>query len=197
MQKLEATKYQQEHPPSVPKAALKALSPLSAFKAAGDMATEKELKNVFLGTTSRVANELSPLSKEAFELDHRLEQIHTNLDWIKELTMEEMGDLPQMDILAELWTQLARADDYATYQSHKHLLADLTEFYRRANEVMTITVAALNRIDSELDEFRDEYATPGLVLQDYPLEIIISMTRNSIKRLERGRMVMDGIEGGE
>lgn len=151
------------------------------------------MKKEFLYITLRMAKELEPLNREAFDLYSSLEVIQMTLDRIAELSLDEFGDLPRMELLAALWTQLAHADDYAEYQSHKKLLEDLMAFYNAAGETMKNTISALNRVDAELDEFRDAHAKPGLVLKDYPIELTIGMLRSSIRRLQQGRETMDGV----
>lgn len=195
VKKLEATADRQNQPPSRAQAVFHALNPLSPFQSEKFL-SEDDLKSVFLRTTTRIVTEIHPLSREAFELHDQLEIIQANLDQIQQLAVDEVGDLPRMDVLAALWTQLARADDYAQYKSHKDLLADLTQFYKDASDVMKQTISALHIAEAELDAFRDEYATPGLVLKDDPLDMIISQLRGSIKRLGHGRRVMDGMEIG-
>lgn len=61
---------------------------------------------------------------------------------------------------------------------------------------MEETVAALNRIEAELGEFRDDYATPGLILKDHPLEVIVELLRKSGQRLETGKQKLEFIEEG-
>lgn len=48
---------------------------------------------------------------------------------------------------------------------------------------MQETTAALNNVEAELTKFRDEFATPGLILSDTP-EIIVALLRRSGRRLE-------------
>lgn len=72
----------------------------------------------------------------------------------------------------------------------------MTEYYRSSSSVMKETTAALNRVEAELNEFRDDYATPGLIFQEEPLEVTIAMLRKSGQRLEAGKMRLESIEQG-
>lgn len=102
-----------------------------------------------------------------------------------------------MDILGALWTRLARPNDYKEHKSHTSLLTDMTAFYKKSAHVMQETTAALNHVEAELSEFRDDFATPGLILKDHPLEVIIALLRNSGQRLESGKMKLEQIEEGQ
>ena len=179
----------------MPEQVANAVSPRSAFQS-DNILSENDLKAVFLRTTTRIVSELQPLSRQAYDLHENLEIIQANLDQIRQLTVEEIGEHPQMDVLAALWQQLSRADDYHEYKTHNELLADLQGFYKDASAVIKETILALHVAEAEMDTFRDEYATPGLVLKDDPLEVIIGQLRGSIKRLEHGRKVMDGPQIG-
>ena len=195
VKKLEMAADRQNQPRRLSSVAFTILNPVSAFRSDTNGLSTEQLKTVFLTSTSRIAFELQPLISEAFELRTALDTIQGNLDMIQELAVDEMGDLPRMDILERLWTRLARADDYAQYQSHKELLRDLMVFYRNAGEVMKVTGYALDRADHELGEFRDEFAAPGLTMKDEPPELVVGRMRSSIRRLQSGRQAMDGIEG--
>ena len=102
-----------------------------------------------------------------------------------------------MAVLGALWTRLARPDDYEEHKSHTSLLTDMTEFYEKSSYVMQETIAALNHVEAELSEFRDDFATPGLILKDNPLEVIIALLRKSGQRLEAGKTKLERIEEGE
>lgn len=192
--KLEVAVDVQTQPRSLPGAIVKMLNPVSAFRVSTNGFSDEELKEIFLKSTSRIATEIHPLIAEAFELRELLDVIQTNLDRIQELTHDELGDLPRKEVLALLWSQLARADEYAQYKNHKQLLGDLTKFYQDAGEVMKVTGYALDRSEVELETFRDEFSAPSLVMREDPLEVIIARLRSSTKRLEAGRRVMDGVE---
>ena len=73
----------------------------------------------------------------------------------------------------------------------------MTAFYENSANVMKETTAALNHVEAELSEFRDDFATPGLILKDHPLEVIIAMLRNSGQRLEAGKLRLELIEEGD
>lgn len=197
MKKLEAIEDRQNRSLSLQQAALSMLSPLSAFRSTGDALTEEELKEVFLTATSQIAGRLPPCIADAWELHGLFKKIQSTLDRIQELAVDEMGDLPQMAILASLWNQLARADEYAEHRSHKELLEDLTGFYKSLGERTVETISALKRISSELKEFRDEYASAKLILRDFSLKVTMSTMRKSTERLESGRRALERIENGE
>jgi len=98
-----------------------------------------------------------------------------------------------MSVLAALWTRLAHPDNYAQYNSHKDFLTDLENFYKRARDVMQVTMVSLNRVESELEELCAEYATPALILSEYPLEVILDMMQRNIHSFENGRKSMDSL----
>ncbi|KAK4457228.1 hypothetical protein QBC42DRAFT_319530 [Cladorrhinum samala] len=174
--------------------ALAAIRPLSAFdKRSG---TEEQVKDVFLLTAARIGDKVNLLIQESFELAHSLDSIHATLENIKEIALVELGDLPGQNVLTTLWTILAHPDDHARLDSHKTLLADMEKFYGKSSLVMEKTTAALHRIDAELGEFRDDFATPGLILKDNSLGVIIDMLRMSAARLEAGNLNLRRVEEG-
>lgn len=172
------------------------LNPLAAFNPSVADQSEGRVKHLFIDTANRISDKVKVLIDDSFDLGHGLDVIQETLDRIKELALDEIGDLPRADILRELWDRLARPDDYEEEKSHTTLLTDMTDFYSRSSFVMKETVAALNRIEAELSEFRDDYATPGLILKDYPLEVIIELLRKSGQRLEVGKQKLEFIEEG-
>ena len=63
--------------------------------------------------------------------------------------------------------------------------------------MMKETTAALNRMEAELNEFRDDVVTPGLILKDESLKVIIALLRNSGQRLKAGKAKFEHIEEGQ
>lgn len=191
---LEGIISQREYTPSLPARFLDALNPLGAFTGSNADSSETQVKALFLSTAARLSSRVTPLIDESFRLETSLDLIQETLDRIQELAVDETGEAPRMHVLAALWMRLARADDYEAYRAHAGLLMDLMRFYDASKEVMRLTRAALNRVGSELDEFRDDLASPGLVLADAPLEVVIAEFRNSGQRLEAGRLALRQIE---
>jgi len=173
-----------------------AIRPFAALDLVRAGETEAQVKQVFITTTIRISAKVKLLIDEAFELSHGLDTIQETLDSIKEITAEELGDLPGMDVLGAIWLQLTQPNEHAEYQSHTTLLKDMTSFYDECTEVMKVTTGALNRVEAELGELRDDFAAPGLILKDYPIEVIISLLRRSIDRLEIGRLNLEQVEQG-
>ena len=190
VKKLQAIEDSQSHPPSLPQNVLHALNPLSAFSS--PVPSEEKAKKDLLWTATQIAEQLEPVTVDAFQLYDLFQKIDANLDRIQELSFGELGDLPRMDILASLWAQLARADDYEQHKSKAKLLGDLMMFYKSAREGIEKAIVGLNIVDAEVKEFRDDYARPGLVFKEYSLELLVSMLSNSAKRLDVGRRRMDG-----
>ena len=195
---LEGIAEQEKNPPTLPNRALSALSALSPFAAFTDTKhSEAEVKDVFVRTAAKISGGVKLLIDESFNLAHDLDLIQETLDRLKELTIEEGDDLPRKDVLGALWERLARPDDYEQHRSHSVLLTEMTEFYESSSFVMKETTAALNHIEAELGEFRDDFATPWLILKDDPLEVIIALLRKSGQRLEAGKMKLEHVEQGE
>lgn len=193
---LEGMKNRQQQIPTLSEKIISLLGPFSAFEASNTR-REKELRDVFLSTSTRILGKIKLLLANSFELGHDLLSIKQTLDRIKELAIDEVGDTPQLDVLRALWIRLARANDYKRYKSHGSLLADITDFYHSSADMMAETVVALNRMEAELIEFRNDFATPGLILEEQPLEVSIDLLRKSMDRLESGRMRLEKIERGE
>ena len=155
------------------------------------------MKDVFVRTATKISGRVKLLIDDSYNLAHDLDLIQETLDRLKELTIDEGDDLPRKDVLGTLWGRLARSDDYEQYESHSALLSEMTEFYEGSSFVMKETTAALNHIDAELGEFRDDFAAPGLILKDDPLEVIIALLRKSGQRLEAGKIKLEHVEQGE
>ena len=187
----------QKTPPTLPDKILSAISPFSAFSLGKADDTEEQVKYLFLVNAVKISDRVKLLLDDSFELGHSLDNIQETLDRLKELAIDEVGDLPSMDVLTALWTRLAHADDYEEYESHTSLLTDMTQFYESASSVMKETTSGLNRVEAELEEFRDDFATPGLTLKNHPLEVIIALLRNSGERLEAGKRKLEHIEEGD
>lgn len=194
---LEGIASREQQVPTLQQKAISFLNPLSAFQLPSAAQIETELKHIFLSTSTRIADKVKLLIDDCFDLDHGLDKIQETLDRLKELAVDEVGDLPKMDVLRALWIRLAHADDYIQYKSHETLLTDVTDFYKRSSEVMQETFIALNRMEAELLEFRDDFATPGLVLKEQPLELTIELLRKAVHRLESGKIRFDSMEAGK
>jgi hypothetical protein len=173
---------------------LSAISPFGAWGLLNVGHTEDEVKHVFRVTATKISQQVERLLEDAFEQFHNLDNINVVLDRIKELCQEELGDIPATNVLGALWDILARPDDWERYKSHRTLLEDITKFYKSASYVVEHTTAALNRMEAELEEFRDDFAMPGLILKDYPLEVIIEMLRKAGQRIEAGELKLKHVE---
>lgn len=184
--KLEGIADRQNRPLSLPSRILTAISPRGALDIMSTGQTEEQVKKVILGTSTRIADKVRVLSVEAFEQDRNLILIVETLDRIKELCQDELDDLPSWNILSRLWDLLTGSEGYNEYKSHKALLQDLERFFYDATNVVKQTTVALNRINAELEEFREEFATPGLILGEDPLEVIVASLRKAAERLEHG-----------
>jgi hypothetical protein len=182
---------------SLPNRIWTAITPFGAFDLMGLGQTEEQVKQLFIHTATSISNKVRALLDDSFEQSHNLDNIMETLDRIKELCHDELGDLPTMNVLGALWASLVSPDEYETFKSHTTLLQDLFEFYTGASTVVEQTTGALNRIEAELNEFRDEYAMPGLILKDYPIEVIIELLRKAGQRLEDGGKALEFLEGGE
>ena len=176
----------QEKSQRLPDRIFSAIQPFGAWDLVAGGRTEEEVKILFMTTATRMSEKVGSLLQDSFEQFHNLENINAALDRIKELCQEEFGDIPAMNVLSTLWKSLARPNDYEEYKSHLTLLQDMTQLYDNARHVVIHTTAALNRMEAEINEFRDDFATPGLILRDYPLEVIIVMLRKAAQRLEAG-----------
>ncbi len=193
---LEAIAEGRQNPPTLPGRVLSAISPLAAFELARADDHEEEVKQIFIATATQISHKVQLLLPDAFDLAHNLDTIQEILDHIKEIAGEEFNSLPRRRVLSALWVRLARPDDHAELKSHKGLLANMAKFYESSSSVMEETTAALNHVEAQLTELRDDFATPGLILKDYPLEITIELLRLSAERLGEGRARLQHLEDG-
>ena len=172
------------------------ISPFAASSLRNTDYNEEQVRHFLINTADRIGGKVKLLLDDSFNPAHNLDVIQETLDRIKELAIDEIGDLPRMEALCALWIRLAPTDDYEQYKPHASLLIDMTECYERSSYMMNETIAALNQVEAELSEFRDEPATSRLVLKDYPLEVIISLLRESGQGLEAGKRKLEHIEDG-
>ena len=171
-------------------------SPLAAFRIGDADYTEEQAKHVCIDTATRISEIVKALLNDAFSLDHSLQKISQSLEHISGLSQNERDEIPEKDVLSALWSHLTRPDAYVQYKSHDLLLKDLAGYFKSAETVLKHTMAALLRIEGELTEIRDDYATPGLTMKDEPLEIVVASLRKAGQRLEEGKTHLEKIEGG-
>ena len=145
---------------------------------------EKKVRDVFITTANGISGKLHSLASDCFNLGHRGENIQRALDRIKELAISDLDGLPQMAPLGALWKKVANPDGYQQYQSHSALLNSLNGMYKNASYVMEQTGSALNTVEAEMKEFRDDFATPGLIMQDFPIKLIVEQFQKASLRLE-------------
>ena len=193
---LEGIAEDRQTPPTLPGRVLSAIGPFAAFELARADDREEEVKQIFIVTATRISDKVQLLVADAFDLSHSLDTIQEILDHIQEIAGDEFRNLPRRKILEALWVWLAHPDDHAELKSHKVLLNEMVKFYESSSNVMKETTAALNHVEAELTELRDDFATPGLILKDYPLEVIIELLRLSAERLGEGRSRLRHVEEG-
>ncbi|KAF2238265.1 hypothetical protein EV356DRAFT_507360 [Viridothelium virens] len=197
VKRLEDIAEERRTPSTISTRAMAYINPFAVLDFANPNHSEEQVKRIFISTAAKISDKVKTLLDDSFELNHDFDEIQETLDRIRELVSDEIGDLPRMNVLAALWARLARPDDYEKHKSHTSLLTHLANFYESSSEVMQETTVALNRVEAELTEFRDDFATPGLTLQDYPLEVSIELLRKSGQRLESGRTRLEDIEEGK
>lgn len=105
------------------------------------------------------------MTNDSRELDKSLDKIQGSLLRLKALAVGEVGDLPEMDVLRALWSRLARPDHYGRFKSNETLLTDIMDFYKTSSYVIRETVATLNQMEAELEEFHDDLADPHAKLR--------------------------------
>lgn len=173
------------------------INPFAAFSLANIDPADENVKQLFISTAIRISDRVKLLLEDSFDLSHNKDVIQETLDRIKELALGEVGNLPRLHVLGALWARLVRADDYEQHKPHTSLLTDMIDFYESSSKVMKETIVALSHVEAELGEFCDDFAAPGLILKDDPLEVIIALLRKSAQRLEVGKMKLEHIEEGK
>ena len=158
---------------------------------------DQKLRDVFITTANGISGKLQSLANDCFNLGHRGENIQQALDRIQELAINDLDDLPQMAPLGALWKIVANPDGYQQYQSHSALLNSLNAMYKNASYVMEQTGSALNTVEAEMKEFRDDFATPGLIMQNFPIRLIVEQFQKASQRLGAGLAMFRRIEAGE
>ena len=158
--------------------------PFSAFNPI--YKTELEIRDVFMRSIIQVNARLSSLIDLASSNLDNLEEILDILVEIRGFAEQEHQHSPEKAVLAELWLWLARHDDYEMYRSHHTLLSDITGFYKTALDVVRVTVQALLKMRSDLDEFQDLHTSPAIAWRDVPLQVSIDTMNDAVRRLESG-----------
>lgn len=196
MKSLEGIAERQQHHPALP-GRLWAITPFAAFDHLGANKTEKEVKDILIKHTTNIADKVKLLIEDSFDLFHQLDVIQEILDHINEIAGDEKKNLPRHRVLSALWQRVARPDDQKKLKSQGAVLEDMIDFYKKSSDVMRETTASLNHIEAELDAFRDDFATPGLLLADLALKVVINLLRLSADRLEAGNSGLRRIEEGD
>jgi hypothetical protein len=156
--------------------------------------SQREVTEAVVRTASAIGAQTAKLLADSFEQSHGLDRIQATLDRIKEVALDELGDLPRYSVLGALWLRLVRPDDHASLKAHQQLLTDMGGFYDGAAHVMGDAAMALNRIEAELEGFRDDYAV--ISIEQYPLEAMIPQFRMARERIESAQRRFDVIEDG-
>lgn len=172
-----------------------ALNPFGAFALTTAEQIEKEVKQVFIDTATKIIGKAEMLIKESDGLEEGLTVIQSNLDKLREVSVDETGSLPNTgNALSALWLRLARSDDWPRHKRHAVLLADVDVLYKQSSHVVQITSATLNRLVAELIEFREQFEKPGKTLGDLPINLTIEVFRDSLRRVEAGNKALRAVE---
>ncbi|ERF72400.1 hypothetical protein EPUS_06029 [Endocarpon pusillum Z07020] len=182
---------QQNSPPSLAQILASSLLPFSAFNPI--YKNELEIRDVLMHSIIQVNARLVSLIDLASSNLDNLERILDNLAEIRGFAEQEHQHSPEKAVLAELWLWLARHDDFETYKSHHILLTDITVFYKTALDVMRVTVQALLKMRSDLDEFEDLHTSPAIAWRDVPLQVTIDTMNDAVRRLESERKQLEGM----
>lgn len=176
---------------------ISAILSFAGFGHANAVPTKEQITRLFLTTAIKISSEVKSLIDASLDLEQKLAVIQGNLDRINELVIDEIGDLPRMNILGALWSRLAHANDYEGLKSHSSLLTNVIRLYTSSSLLLKATTAALNCVEAEPKEIRDDFTAPGWILLDQPLEVITTLLRNSGQRLEPGKRKLLPFEDGE
>ncbi|MCJ1392089.1 hypothetical protein MMC18_004956 [Xylographa bjoerkii] len=114
--------------------------------------------------------------------------------WIRELTIEELGVLPQYQRLRAIWDQIAPNEDYALFKSHAQLLEELVSSHETISAVIKYIITALLRVEAELERIRNNYATLALIMQDDPIDDVLETFETAAMRLTAAKTGLD--QGG-
>lgn len=196
MKSLEGIAERQQRRPALPERVLSLMNPKSAFDHLSANETETEVRKVLIQHTTKIADKVKLLIEDSFNLFHQLDVIQEILDRINEIAGDEKKNLPRHRVLSTLWQRVAHPDDHEKFMKQVAVLENLSDFYKRSSDVMRETTASLNHIEAELDVFRDDFATPGLLMADLPLDVVVNLLRLSADRLEAGNSGLRRIEEG-
>ncbi|KAK3292467.1 uncharacterized protein B0H64DRAFT_376994 [Chaetomium fimeti] len=169
-------------------AALYPLTGIRAHRPIGD-----DIKEVFRSTAGFMAKEINALVNDVDKLARELDDIQRFLTTVKSNVEGDIRLLPSRDILGLLWDRLAPRDDHASLyasQDPRTLLMDLTHLYEAASMVVDDTLEALLRVRVELEDFEVERIQSSPLLKQYPLEVMASSLRSSMKKLEAGKQAL-------
>lgn len=82
---------------------------------------------------------------------------------------------------------------FEVYKSHHTLLTDITGFYKTALDIVRVTVQALVKMRSDLDEFQHLHTGPAIAWRDVPLQVTIDAMNDAMRRLESGTKQLEGM----
>ena len=166
---------------------ISAILSIAGFGHANVAPTKEQITRLFITTATKIGSKVDSLIGASLDLEQKLFVIQEKLDLINGLVIDEIGDLPRMNTLGALWSRLAHPGDYEGLKSHSSLLMNITRLYTNSSSLLKATTAALNCVEAELKESREDLTAPGWSLLDQPLEVIITLLRKSGQRLEAGK----------
>lgn len=185
---LQATHSRQNNPSALTQTLLPHLYSSSDFE--GKHETDIELMKVSLQRTEQVFSRLPALIEQASGLTCLLKDICNALNETKREALEELQDIPDMDVLAELWQKFASPAEYTKYKFDRALLNDITTYYTTASGFMLKSLEVLKNTESDLRQLQKLDTVPFSKIHDLPLETLLDMMSEAKKTMEvaQGRM---------
>ncbi len=193
---LERIAERQRNPPSLLDRVLLAISPYAAFDPANAGYTEEEIKQIFITTADQIIDDVNSLIKSSSKLDKLFDDIRYTLEEISRNAVAEIGHLPRVNVLSELWARVVHPKEYRDLKSHQSLLTTMAQYYEISSHVVKETKAALIHVGTELSELRKGFGQSRLKLKDQPLESIIPLFWQVGERLEAEHKDFERIKKG-
>lgn len=168
-----------------------ALHPLAGIAARGSPGWE--VKRKIKGTTKQLAEMIDDLIDQANAVLIELNNLYVNLDDVRKIALEELGNPSSYTVVEDLWVFIMRKLDLeGDSKGYRKLLGDITRFHDVANGMVRDIKSSLVRAKAEMGLFSNVRFNANDLLEEYPAHVIAATLRKSIERLEASTQKFEG-----
>jgi hypothetical protein len=154
--------------------------------------TKEVVMETFLMSMDNIATHMARLRKEAGISKGYLLRLGEHLRVLHEITHRDNMELTaaQDQVLAELWTRLARRNKSKLRKMNFNLdlLKNVEKYRTKALKHIHVTLQVLRTLDSDMEELRTRVTALDTVGDGIPVEVHIKSIRAGVERLREVQM---------